>query len=74
MLNYFGEGVYSDSNDPIIKQHTFDGRDLPESILEAFVESDIKKVIQTLKLVLVFRKTWKYGILKNLINIMEKMI
>ena len=48
VLNYFGDGVCSDSNDPIIKQHNFDGRDLPESILKAFAESDIKKVIQTL--------------------------
>ena len=44
MLNYFGDGVYSDSNDPIIKQHNYDGRDLPKSVLDSFKESDIKKV------------------------------
>ena len=49
VLNYFGDGVYSDSNDPIIKQHTFDGRNLPAAILEAFAESDVKKVSQTLR-------------------------
>ena len=44
MLNYFGDGVYSDSNDPIIKQHNFDGRNLSKSVLDSFKESDIKKV------------------------------
>ena len=45
VLNYFADGVHSDSNDQMIKQHTFDGRNLEgKYIANLFEGSNIKKV------------------------------